>query len=281
MAKDFHWPNGKRMAVGVTVMLETWSDGKAPPSIQASPLKAGLVDNASIAWGSYGGKVGVYRLINLLEEHGIKGTFCVSGRCCEIYPDAVAQITKSGQDVAGHAYLQDQVLVAMTPEEEKETIHKCLGLLEKASGMRPRGWISPSMAFSPHTRDFLAAEGLLWHGDARDSDIPGVVQSRNGPIVHMPGSDFTDNRVLKSSSLDLWDVYKETFDYLYLREPGSYLPLSMHCQFGGRPMITAIIHKIFTYMRQFPDVWFASFGEIAQWVMDNKLEADPRRLLKA
>jgi hypothetical protein len=55
----------------------------------------------------------------------------------------------------------------------------------------------------------------------------------------------------------------------------------MHCQFGGRPMIAAIFHKIFRYMRQFPEVWFASYGEIAQWVMDNKLEADPRRLLKA
>ena len=46
-------------------------------------------------------------------------------------------------------------------------------------------------------------------------------------------------------------------------------------------MITAIFHKIFNYMAQFPDVWFASYGEIAQWVMENKLEPDPRRLLKA
>jgi len=27
----YNWPNGKRIAVGVTVMLETWSEGKAPP----------------------------------------------------------------------------------------------------------------------------------------------------------------------------------------------------------------------------------------------------------
>jgi hypothetical protein len=136
------------------------------------------------------------------------------------------------------------------------------------------------MAFSPNTRDFLAAEKLLWHGDARDSDLPRMVETKSGPIVHIPGSDFTDNRVLRSSSLDLWDVYRETFDYLYLREPNSYLPLSMHCHFGGRPMITAIFHKIFGYMRGFPDVWFASHAEIAEWVMSNKLEADPRRLLR-
>jgi peptidoglycan/xylan/chitin deacetylase (PgdA/CDA1 family) len=282
LAKDFHWPDGKRIAVTVTAMLETWSEGKAPPySVQASPLKPGVVDYAGIAWGSYGGKVGVWRLISLFNQHKIKGTFCVNARCAEIFPEAVAQIVTSGHDVAGHAYLQDEILSAMTPEQEKATIRKSLDLLEKVSGARPKGWLSPAMAFSPHTRDLLAAEGMLWHGDARDCDLPRVVETRHGPIVHIPGSDFTDNRVLRSSSLDLWDVYKETFDYLYHREPGSFLPLSMHCHFGGRPMITAVFHKIFGYLSQFPDVWFASYGEIAQWVMDNRLEADPRRLLKS
>jgi hypothetical protein len=34
-------------------------------------------------------------------------------------------------------------------------------------------------------------------------------------------------------------------------------------------------------MAQYPDVWFASHGEIARWVKKHKLQADPRRLLKA
>lgn len=277
---DYHWPNGKRIAVAVTVMLETWSEGKAPPySVQASPLKAGLTDNAGIAWGSYGGKVGVYRLIGLLKRHAIKGTFCVNGRCAEIFPEAVAQIVKSGHDVAGHGYLQDEVMAAMDPKTEARTIARCAGLLQEVCGMRPEGWISPSLAFSAHTRDLLAAAGFAWHGDARDSDLPRVVKTGNGPIVHIPGSDFTDNRVLRSSSLDLFDVHRATFDYLYRAENGSYLALSMHCHFGGRPMIAAVFERIFTYMRGHPDVWFASHAEIARWVMDHGLEADPRRLL--
>jgi peptidoglycan/xylan/chitin deacetylase (PgdA/CDA1 family) len=183
--------------------------------------------------------------------------------------------------VAGHAYLQDKPMNGMTPEEEEATITKCLDLLEKTSGQRPQGWVSPSMAFSPHTHDLLSAAGLKWHGDARDNDVPRIVNLKHGRMAHIPWSDFTDNRVLRSSSMDLWDVYREAFDYLYLREPGSYLPISMHCHNGGRPMITAIYQKIFTYFAQFPDVWYASHGEIARWVIDNRFEADPRRLLKA
>ncbi len=280
--RPFAWPDGKRVAVTVTVMLETWSEGKPPPyGVQATALKPGTIDHGGIAWGSYGGKVGVWRIIELLSRHRLRGTFCVNARCAEIFPEAVAQIVKSGHDVAGHGYVQDELLAYLSPEEERRTIRRCLDILERASGQRPQGWLSPVLAYTEHTRQFLAAEKLLWHGDARDADLPSVAETEAGPIVHIPASDFTDNRVLRASPMVLWEVYKETFDYLYQREPPAFLALSMHCHNGGRPLITAIFDKIFDYLAQFPDVWFASYGEIARWVMDTQRGADThaRRLI--
>ena len=281
--RPFAWPDGKRIAVTMTAMLETWSEGKPPPyGVQATPLRPGTVDHGGIAWGSYGGKVGVWRIIELMSRNGMRGTFCVNARCAELYPEAVAQIVKSGHDVAGHGYVQDQPLAYMTPEEERATIRKCLDLLEKVSGQRPLGWLSPVLAYSEHTRRLLIEEKLLWHGDGRDSDLPNVVETSGGSIVHIPASDFTDNRVLRASPMDLWDVYKETFDYLYWNEPPALLALSMHCHFGGRPLISAIMEKILKYMAQYPDVWFASYGEIARWAFETQRGADihPRRLIK-
>jgi len=280
----FAWPDGKRIAVTMTAMLETWSEGKAPPyGVQATPLKPGTIDHGGIAWGSYGGKVGVWRIIELMSRNKMRGTFCVNARCAELFPEAVAQIVKSGHDVAGHGFVQDQLLAYMTPEEERATIRKCLDLLEQVSGQRPLGWLSPVLAYTEHTRRFLAKEKMLWHGDGRDSDLPSVSETGGGAIVHIPASDFTDNRVLRASPMDLWDVYKETFDYLYWREPPALLALSVHCHFGGRPLIAAIMERILKYMAQYPDVWFASYGEIARWVLDTQRGADthPRRLIAA
>ena len=280
--RPFAWPDGKRIAVTVTVMLETWTEGKPPPyGVQATALKPGTIDHGGIAWGSYGGKVGVWRIIELLSRNNMRGTFCVNARCAEIFPEAVAQIVKSGHDVAGHGYLQDELLAYLSPEEEKRTIIRCIDILERATGQRPLGWLSPVLAYTGHTRKFLAEAKLIWHGDARDADLPSVVQSEAGPIVHIPASDFTDNRVLRGSPMTLWEVYKETFDYLYLREPPAFLALSMHCHNGGRPMMTAVYEKIFRYLAQFPDVWFASYGEIARWLLDTQRDADthPRRLI--
>jgi peptidoglycan/xylan/chitin deacetylase (PgdA/CDA1 family) len=281
--RAFAWPDGKRIAVAVTAMLETWSDGQAPPyGVQASGHNIRGVDHSGIAWGSYGGKVGVWRINALLTRHGLHGTFCVNARCAQIFPEAVAALAAAGHEVAGHGFEQDELMTHLEPDVERATIRRCLDILEEATGKRPVGWIGPVTAFSEHTRRFLGAEKLLWHGDARDSDLPSVVESGAGPIVQIAGSDFTDNRTLRGNPNDLYEVYKETFDYLREKEAPALLVLSMHCHYGGRPLVASVFERIFSYLRRHDDAWFATFGEIARWVMDTQRDADThaRRLIK-
>ena len=93
MNKVLTWPNGKRLAVSITVMFETWSEGNAPTySVQTSHLKPGTVDYASKAWSTYGGRVGVWRIIKLLDRMAVPGTFSTSALCTREYPEAVKQI---------------------------------------------------------------------------------------------------------------------------------------------------------------------------------------------
>jgi peptidoglycan/xylan/chitin deacetylase (PgdA/CDA1 family) len=278
----FAWPKGQRIAVAVTVMLEQWSEGKAPPwGVQGTSLKPGTLDRGRISWGTYGGKIGVWRIMNLLSQNNVRGTFCVNAKCAEIWPDAACAIVSSGHDIAGHGYLQDELLAYMMPEEERATIKKSLGILQDISGARPQGWISPVLAWTEGTSEILAEQGLAWHGDWLDIDLPRVRTTKSGPIAYIPASDFTDSRVSLSSPLALWEVYKETFDYLYVREAPAYLGLTLHCHFGGRPLVCAVFDKILKYMAQFPDVWFASHGEIARWTLDENIVAEThaRRLL--
>ena len=266
------WPNNKRVAVAINVDLEIWSEGKAPDySVQSTSLKPGTVSHGSIAWSQYGGKTGVWRVLRLLERHGVPGTFSVNAKCVEAFPDAVAQIVKSGFDIAGHGYTQDQLLAYMTPEEEKKTIKTCLDMLENASGTRPKGWVTPVHAHTEHTVEFLAGEGVLWHNEAADCDSPHRIDVDGRPMAAIPSSDFTDNRVLRTAPQLLLDTYKRTFDYLYTFEPMSYIGLSIHCQFGGRPLIIAAFNELLNYFAGFPDVWFASHLDIARHVVERKL----------
>lgn len=263
----FAWPEGKRIAVAVQVMFEVWSEGKAPSySVQTTALKPGAVDYSGATWAQYGGRVGVWRIMRTLERFAVPGTFVVNAKCAELFPEAVARIAKGKHEVAAHGITQDQLLAYLTPEEERKTIRQCLDILEKATGKRPEGWISPVLAWTPHTVDFLAQEGALWYGDPNYVDLPILLKTKHGPLVGVPGSEFTDNRVLRSSPRDYFDVYKDTFDYLYRNEPMAMLSMGLHCHWGGRPPVVAILDQLLQYVSQFPDVWFASFGEIARWV---------------
>jgi hypothetical protein len=59
-----------------------------------------------------------------------------------------------------------------------------------------------------------------------------------------------------------------TFDYLYAREPLSLLVMTVHCHFGGRPLMSAMLDKLLRYFAQFPGVWFARHRELARWALE-------------
>jgi allantoinase len=268
MASGAMWPNGKKVAVSVTVMFETWGEGKAPTYlVQTTHLKAGTVDHAGKAWSTYGGRVGVWRIIKLLDRLGIPGTFFVNARCTEEYPDAVKQIVRSGHDIGGHAYTQDQLLAYMTLEEQEKTIRQSIDLLQACSGKKVTGWASPVVGFTPETAGFLAKAGLTWTTDVTYADLPIKIPTPHGPIAGVPTTDFSDNRVLRANPRDLYDTHKGTFDYLLQNEPMGLLVLVIHCQFGGRPLITAVLQELLQDIACSSDVWFARHEELARWAL--------------
>jgi allantoinase len=269
MASGLTWPNGKKVAVSVTAMFETWADDKAPTySVQTTHLKPGTVDHAGKAWSTYGGRVGVWRIIRLLDRLGIPGTFCVNARCTEQYPEAVKQIVRSGHDIAGHAYTQDQLLAYMSLEQQESTIRRSIDLLQQCGGKTVTGWASPVVAFTPETAGFLAKAGLTWTTDVTYADLPIKIHTAHGTIAGVPTTDFSDNRVLRANPRDLYRAHKGTFEYLVENEPMGLLVLVIHCQFGGRPLIAAVLNELLAELARSSDVWFARHEELARWALD-------------
>jgi peptidoglycan/xylan/chitin deacetylase (PgdA/CDA1 family) len=268
MTQPLTWPNAKKIAVSVTVMFETWSEGTAPTySVQTTHLRPGTVDHAGKAWSTYGGRVGVWRLIRMLDRLQIPATFFTNAQCAEEYPDAVKQIVTSGHDLAAHGYTQDQLLSYMTPDAQQKTIRRSVDLLESCGGQKITGWVSPVLAFTPETNGFLAQAGLKWTADVTYADLPIQIHTPHGVIAGVPTSDFADNRVMRASPRDLYDALRGTFDYLVENEPMGLLVLVMHCRFGGRPLIASALQETLKYVARSPAAWFARHGELANWAL--------------
>ncbi|HWL31157.1 MAG TPA: polysaccharide deacetylase family protein [Xanthobacteraceae bacterium] len=267
------WPSGHRVAVVVSVLLETWSEGKAPSYFpRTSPLPPGSKDAAGINWSRFGGNEGIWRLSRNLADLDIPATLFCNGRSAEVWPEAVAAFAKRGHDVAGHGYLQDQPLFAMNPDRERETIKKTLDILEKVAGKRPTGWVTPIYGWSENTVDHLMEAKLSWCSDALDASVPYRHKSKSGEIVMIPWSDFVDNRALRASPRIYFDVYKDMFDYLHACEPGALINIGVHSHVGGRPAMAAVFRQVLDYLRSRKDVWFAHHHEVAKWIVDQGVE---------
>ena len=188
-------------------------------------------------------------LIRLLDRLGSPARSSPAERCAEEYPDAVKQIVKSGHDLGGHSYTQDHLLAYMSLEDQQATIRKSIDLLEFiCGGKKVNGWGSPVVAFTPETAGFLAKAGLKWTCDVTYADLPIRIHTPHGIIAGVPTTDFSDNRVMRASPRDLYDAHKGTFDYLVENEPMGLLVLVIHCQFGGRPLITAVLQDVLRYI---------------------------------
>jgi len=266
--RGFSWPNDAKVAVMATVMFETWPDGKAPPySPMASPLREGVVDRQGISWAAYGGRTGMWRLLSLFEQAGVKGTVCANARAVERYPEVTRAFHAAGHEIAGHSYTQNMFLPYMTADEEQALIRRCAAIIADVTGQRPTGWASPRMSPTEHTADFLAQDGFVWHGDYNDTDLPYVVKTRFGDLVALQHSDFTDNRAMRGSPRDFLDVYIDSFDFLAETGEPEILNLTVHAHFGGRPPISAMVKKILQHMQSRGGVWFARHDEVAKWVL--------------
>ena len=72
----------------------------------------------------------------------------------------------------------------------------------------------------------------------------------------------------RANPRDLYQAHKGTFEYLVENEPMGLLVLVIHCQFGGRPLIAAVLNELLAEFARSGDVWFARHEELARWALD-------------
>ena len=95
--KPLKWPNGKRLALMVTLNLEYWEltqDHDGPyfpggPSINERLLPARIPDFNNHSWREYGHRVGIWRLYDIFDEAKVPASCTVNGILCERHPQIV------------------------------------------------------------------------------------------------------------------------------------------------------------------------------------------------
>jgi hypothetical protein len=235
------WPEGKALAVSVSIMLEGWTDDSAPGiGPMGNPLKAGVLDLQGRSWAEYGPRVGAWRLLDILAAAKVSAVFYVSGVLAERYPELIRAIVAGGHDVAAHSWGQNIIPATQTAEDEARDLDRCIEVLRQASGRRPRGWLSPRCTPSQRTTDLLAGHGFLWHADFFDSDLPRQIATPSGPMVAMPFTMEVNDMPLYIRYGAKPEAYTQILERIVAGWPSlgncpGCLDLTVHAHVFGRP----------------------------------------------
>jgi polysaccharide deacetylase family protein (PEP-CTERM system associated) len=117
------------------------------------------------------------RLLTILDEYGVKGTFFVLGWVAERHPGLVARIAAAGHEIASHGY-GHRLVYDQIPKAFREDVRRAKDLLEAASGRPVLGYRAPSYSITP--RSLWALDILIEEGYRYDSSIFPIRHDRYG-----------------------------------------------------------------------------------------------------
>lgn len=227
-----------------------------------------------LSQGAYGWKVGMPRILDLLDRYGVKATFFVPGLVIEQRWALCESVLARGHEIAHHSWSHAWI-VNLSPEEEREEMERGIEIIRRLTGRDPAGWRSPAAEFSPVTMPMLLEKRFRYSSNFFDDDSPYLhcVDGKATELVEFPFAWVLDDapffqysitlpgRTLQppSAALESWCA---EFDTLY-REDRAFT-LAMHPQIIGRGSRLVALEGLIQYIQKHPRVWFARCDEVAE-----------------
>jgi len=258
---DCKWPQGVRLAVNFTADFDTMLLRRLmnePPQ--------------QLAKGEFGGRVGIWRLIELFDSHGVKATIFTPGRICELYPESLRAAAKSGHEIADHMW---EHRVPKKPELERDHLRRTIAAIEKTVGKKPVG------TRSRHSRELLLEHGYIYVSEDTPDHRPNWLNAPNGsrPILNLPfhyaiddamffsfawlGSENDAQRMMDPDHVE--ELWWRMFEQCY--RTGGYMNICMHPFVSGRALRIAMLDRLIQRMKALPGVWFPTCEQVARHII--------------
>ncbi len=260
---DLQYPDGIRLAVNFTCDFDAMLLRRV---LEEPPMQR--------AQGEFGGRVGIWRLIDLFDSQDVKATVFTPGRICELFPQALKAAHASGHEIADHMW---EHRIPKDKDLERDHLFKSTHALEQTVGKRPIG------TRSGHTKSLLIEAGYLYDSHGSAHHLPHYIWDREGEhaLLNLPfhfaiddamfysfawlGSENSAQRISEPNRvLEMW---WSAFEQQY--EAGGYLNICLHPFVSGRALRICMLERLIERMKTKPGVWFPTCGEFARFCVDN------------
>jgi polysaccharide deacetylase family protein (PEP-CTERM system associated) len=134
-------------------------------------------------------------LLDVFEQHAVRGTFFFLGEVAGRFPALVRRVADAGHEIASHGY-RHRAVSDVTRNEFRRDVADSVRLLEDCAGCAVRGYRAPYFSIKPGVRwplEILADIGLAY-----DSSVL--------PIDRPPGLELVCSRAPYRHWNGLWEV---------------------------------------------------------------------------
>jgi allantoinase len=265
---DFAWPDGKRLAVHLSLNLEHFAYGEGL-GVSYSP---GLPqpNTYNWAWREYGNRVGVWRILELVDEFELPVSLLLNSEIYDHCPEVVAAFRNRGDEVLGHGRTNSEHQRDFDEAGEKQLIDDVKRAIERHEGKPPKGWLSPGVNPNDTTPDLLEEAGFTYILDWPMDDQPVWIRTRRGHILSVPYphevNDIPMICLHHGTAPAFGDMIIDNFDEMLrqsAKQPLVY-GVALHAFIAGQPFRIVHLRRALEHLCRARDrVWFASTGAIA------------------
>ena len=254
------WLAGARSAFAVTVDFdaeEVWI-GEHPDNARRPGV---------LSQGTYGAKVGVPLVLEVLARVGLRATFFVPGRVAERHPHRVREIVEAGHELAHHGYTHTHP-GRLDPGQEASEFAQALEVLRSFSP-DVVGYRSPAWDFSPATMDILREHGMRYSSNLMDDIRPyrhdsGLVELPVQWILddapHFWFSNASWTKPIRSAR-EVLEIWQE--EAAGIHRLGGLVVLALHPQIIGRPGRIGMLEEFLGWVIGQGEVRTATCAELA------------------
>ena len=248
------------------------------PSTSVTQVTAHLKpDVLNYAWRDFGVRVGIWRMMEVMERHGVKGTVALNSEVCDRYPRIVEAGNGLGWEWMGHGSTNSVLFNDQPEDEERRLIGDIVSAIAQGTGTAPKGWLGPALSESYNTPDILAANGIEYVCDWVNDEQPYAMNVKEGSLISMPYSiEINDIPAFLDRGLGAEEFYRmivDQFDVLYEdgATTGRVMAICLHPFLIGHAFRAKYLDKALGHIRQRKEVWVTRGGEINDWYRANYL----------
>lgn len=238
----------------------------------------------AISRGEFGARVGIWRILSLLDKHDVKSTFFVPGHTADTYPEIVKKIHEKGHEIAHHGYCHESP-ADLEYEEEVAILDKGINSLRNITGKRPLGYRAPSWETSLNTLKLLLKRDFVYDSSTMADDFTpykcrigdkasatkAFKFGRETRLLEIPVAWNLDDWILfeyeESSGLsapsEVYEIWTGDFDYMYKHVKNGVFTLTLHPQVIGRGHRIVVLERLIEHMKGCSNVWFARMIDVA------------------